>query len=149
MSAAAAARDQLHQLVDLVDDDAAVAAAGEDAAALPARGRSPVWAKGLARLQAEETDTPLVLRIASNPFEGEPEMSPIPEELEDRSFSDGTAPALSAKSAKSPGEPEVRKHNSRRRKPSKGARLPHASPQPAPASSLTALLALPRAFPSG
>jgi len=148
MSAAAAARDQLHQLVDLVNDDAAVAAAGEDAAALPARGRSPVWAKGLARLQAEETDTPLVLRLASNPFEGEPEMSPIPEELEDRSFSD-TAPASSAKSAKSPGEPEVRKHNSRRRKPSKGARLPHARPQPAQAASLTALFALPRAFPSG
>ena len=148
MSAAAAARDQLHQLVDLVDDAAVEAAAAEDAAALPARGHSPVWAKGLARLQAEETDTPLVLRIASNPFEGEPEMSPIPEELEDRSFSAGTAPA-SAKSAKSPGEPEVRKHNSRRRKPSKGARLPHASPQPAPAASLTALFALPRAFPSG
>ena len=104
-----------------------------------------MWAKGLARLQAEETDTPLVLRIASNPFEGEPEMSPIPEELEDRFSADGTASAQ----AKSPGEPEVRKHNSRRRKPSKGARLPHASPQPAPASSLTALLALPRAFPSG
>ena len=127
MSAAAAARDQLHQLVDLVDDDAAVDAAHADAAALPARGQSPVWAKGLARLQAEETDTPLVLRLASNPFEGEPEMSPIPEELEER-FSDGTA------QPKSPGEPEVRRHKSRRRKPSKGARsrTPARSPHKLP-----------------
>ena len=131
MSAAAAARDQLHQLVDLVDDDAAVDAAHADAAALPARGQSPVWAKGLARLQAEETDTPLVLRLASNPFEGEPEMSPIPEEMEER-FSDGTITAPAQ--PKSPGEPEVRRHKSRRRKPSKGARscTPARSPHKLP-----------------